>query len=166
MPWCRPGDKPVFEPKMVSLLTHRCVARPHRVKLNMRYRTLTQVLWLTAILLSQHGWEYKIRQQPNFALTGMVITGSWLMRWIHAPRKPCHIPSTGPAFVYLYIMFTTALCTPWGSRIPLGNAISLEPASKKPIAFNTPSGARFIEISAAILRWYNTSPVYAWYMNK
>ena len=26
--WCRPGDKPLSEPVMVSLLTHICVTRP------------------------------------------------------------------------------------------------------------------------------------------
>ena len=28
MAWCRPGDKPLSEPMMVSLLTHICVIRP------------------------------------------------------------------------------------------------------------------------------------------
>ena len=28
MAWCRPGDKPLSEPVMVSLLTHICVTRP------------------------------------------------------------------------------------------------------------------------------------------
>ena len=28
MAWCRPGDKPLSEPMMVSLLTHICVTRP------------------------------------------------------------------------------------------------------------------------------------------
>ena len=28
MAWRRPGDKPLSEPMMVSLLTHICVARP------------------------------------------------------------------------------------------------------------------------------------------
>ena len=27
MAWCRPGDKPLSEPVMVSLLTHICVTR-------------------------------------------------------------------------------------------------------------------------------------------
>ena len=31
MAWCRPGDKPLFEPMMVSLLTHICVTRPQWV---------------------------------------------------------------------------------------------------------------------------------------
>ena len=28
MAWCRPGDKPLSEPMMISLLTHICVTRP------------------------------------------------------------------------------------------------------------------------------------------
>ena len=28
MAWCRPGDKPLSEPKLDSLLTHICVTRP------------------------------------------------------------------------------------------------------------------------------------------
>ena len=31
MAWRRPGDKPLSEPKVVSLLTHICVTRPQRV---------------------------------------------------------------------------------------------------------------------------------------
>ena len=33
MAWRRPGDKPLSEPVMVSLLMHICVTRPQRVKL-------------------------------------------------------------------------------------------------------------------------------------
>ena len=32
MAWRRLGDKPLFEPMMISLLTHICVTRPRRVK--------------------------------------------------------------------------------------------------------------------------------------
>ena len=32
MAWRRPGDKPLSEPVMVSLLTHKCVTRPQWVK--------------------------------------------------------------------------------------------------------------------------------------
>ena len=34
MVWCRPGDKPLSEPMMVSLLTHICVTQPQWVKQN------------------------------------------------------------------------------------------------------------------------------------
>ena len=33
MAWRRPGDKPLFEPMMFSLLTHICVTRPQWVKM-------------------------------------------------------------------------------------------------------------------------------------
>ena len=33
MAWHRPGDKPLSEPMMVSLLTHICVTRPQWVKI-------------------------------------------------------------------------------------------------------------------------------------
>ena len=32
MAWCRPGDKPLSEPMMVSLVTHICVTRPQWIK--------------------------------------------------------------------------------------------------------------------------------------
>ena len=32
MAWCRPGDKPLSEPVMVSLMTHICVTRPQWLK--------------------------------------------------------------------------------------------------------------------------------------
>ena len=39
MAWCRPGDKPLSEPMMVSLLAHICVTRPQWVK-DQRWITL------------------------------------------------------------------------------------------------------------------------------
>ena len=35
MAWRRPGDKPLLEPRMESLLTHICVTRPQWVNLTM-----------------------------------------------------------------------------------------------------------------------------------
>ena len=37
MAWRRPGDKPLFEPMMISLLTHICVTRPQWVKVCNSY---------------------------------------------------------------------------------------------------------------------------------
>ena len=44
MAWCRPGDTPLSDPMMVSLLTHICVTRPQwgntlRLEQNARYFT-------------------------------------------------------------------------------------------------------------------------------
>ena len=38
MAWRRPGDKPLSEPMMVSLLTHICVTRPQWLKLQLDCR--------------------------------------------------------------------------------------------------------------------------------
>ena len=35
MAWCRPGDKPLSEPTMISLLTHICVTQSYWVKTEM-----------------------------------------------------------------------------------------------------------------------------------
>ena len=43
MAWRRPGDKPLSEPMMVSLLTHICVARPQLV--NNQPQSTTFMIW-------------------------------------------------------------------------------------------------------------------------
>ena len=45
MAWRCPGDKPLSEPMMVSLLTHICVTRPQLVK-ELRHEPICQVLVL------------------------------------------------------------------------------------------------------------------------
>ena len=49
MAWRRPGDKPLSEPTMVSLLTHICVTRPQWVKKELQYiecgQSCTAILW-------------------------------------------------------------------------------------------------------------------------
>ena len=40
MAWRCPGDKPSFQPRMVSLPTHVCVTQPHRVKQGLVQCTL------------------------------------------------------------------------------------------------------------------------------
>ena len=42
MAWRRPGNKPLSEPMMISLLTHICVIRPQLFKINDR-------LWPSAL---------------------------------------------------------------------------------------------------------------------
>ena len=45
MTWRRPGDKPLSEPMMAILLTHRCVTRPQRIN-------------MSAIFTISHIWQY------------------------------------------------------------------------------------------------------------
>ena len=47
MAWRRPGDKPLSEPMMVSLLTHICVTRPQGVN----------SLWLSVDIWCQRTWS-------------------------------------------------------------------------------------------------------------
>ena len=43
MDWRRPGDRPLFEPMVVKLLTHICITRPQWVNITSWYRGL--LLW-------------------------------------------------------------------------------------------------------------------------
>ena len=43
MAWRRPGDKPLSEPMMVSLLTHICVTRPQWVNTGLHQRTVSRL---------------------------------------------------------------------------------------------------------------------------
>ena len=54
MAWRRPGDKPLSEPMMVSLLTHICVARPQWVK-----GTITQNLDVFFVASPKKADEHK-----------------------------------------------------------------------------------------------------------
>ena len=47
MAWRLPGDKPLSEPMMVSLLTHLCVTRPQWVNRNKntQYDNMEQMIW-------------------------------------------------------------------------------------------------------------------------
>ena len=49
MAWCRPGDKPLSEPMMVSLLTHICVTRPQWVNDTISYNMTN---WLKRFVLN------------------------------------------------------------------------------------------------------------------
>ena len=46
MAWCRPGNKPLYEPMMVRLPTHICITRPHWVN--------TYPSWLLHCRLDNH----------------------------------------------------------------------------------------------------------------
>ena len=52
MAWRRPGDKPLSEPMVVSLLTHICVARPQWVKITIRV----------------YGWCQAISSKPKYQM--------------------------------------------------------------------------------------------------
>ena len=45
MAWCRPGNKPLSEPMMVSLPTHICVTRPQWVNTNVYFTCVLKIVW-------------------------------------------------------------------------------------------------------------------------
>ena len=53
MAWRRPGDKPISEPMMVSLLMHICVTRSQWVKNTAKYRKIS------AVVLGYFIFEYR-----------------------------------------------------------------------------------------------------------
>ena len=52
MAWCWPGDKPLVEPMMVTLLMHICVTRPQRVGTLQPSNPLTVICQLFALLVA------------------------------------------------------------------------------------------------------------------
>ena len=69
MAWCRPGDKPLSEPMMVNLPTHKCVTRPHWVnRIFMGPLLLTETLipaWINNHMPSKM-WDEISYPFPNF----------------------------------------------------------------------------------------------------
>ena len=53
MAWCRPGDKPLSEPMMVSLTTHICVTLPQWIKL--KHQTFC---YIKCLLPLTHIWHF------------------------------------------------------------------------------------------------------------
>ena len=53
MAWCRPGNKPLSEPMMISLLMHICVTRPEWVITTMQVHTIiTQFHYIVNMMIN------------------------------------------------------------------------------------------------------------------
>ena len=91
MAWRRPGDKPLFEPGTVSLLTHICVTRPQWVKAWWHYGD-RNIFHLYFLFISQQMnywseifdlWYYLSLHLPNTVLlwfldnTNCLLTMYW-----------------------------------------------------------------------------------------
>ena len=75
MAWRLPGDKPLSEPMMISLLTHICVTRPQWVN-----KRLAVQYCFSVIKISQWTalWEYHCcRQNMTFVLEFVGTCGRW-----------------------------------------------------------------------------------------
>ena len=87
MAWHRPGDKPLSEPMMITLLTHICVTRPQWVKMQSlmnldsttcRYNTWQQAqCWLQS--KACYSFIFKFLSIPNI-LSMKWYHSKWLIR--------------------------------------------------------------------------------------
>ena len=82
MAWRRPGDKPLSEPMMGSLLTHICVTRPQWVKTSSWVaKSLGSDSWnhqWSIIILEE--WNSPLAISRSFFVVAVFIT--WLASWI------------------------------------------------------------------------------------
>ena len=62
MAWRRPGDKPLSEPMMVSLLTHICVTRPQWVNIWLRVVLCFSISWCSELPLTKTALRLKLYQ--------------------------------------------------------------------------------------------------------
>ena len=77
MAWRRPGDKPLSEPVMISLLTHICVTRPQWVK-----------MFSTTIIASwgqDTNWQHRGVKRPHLPQTVVFIFAPrvYFLFWTH-----------------------------------------------------------------------------------
>ena len=89
MAWRRPGDKPLSEAMMVSLLTHICVTRPQWV--NQRYLTW-QPIWEWWHTLVSDVYNAKIKYHPG------------------PEHYHIHIAKTIRAWAYMYMIYSNSNC--------------------------------------------------------
>ena len=103
MAWRWPGDKPLSEPMMVSLLTHICVTRPQWVKVmvlwwkDQRITRLLTSLWTINLYMSavsgneatphvwlDHGVSMKCIMDDYIPWTSCLFMDAWLwFLWMH-----------------------------------------------------------------------------------
>ena len=75
MAWRRSGDKPLSEPMMDSLLTHKCVTRPQWVNQRCTYIVTQQIRCCAAILLK---WQKNLTTPHAFT---KIFHQSWRYRY-------------------------------------------------------------------------------------
>ena len=77
MAWRLPGDKPLSEPTMVSLLTHICITRPQRV--NKRH--VASLTWHIR----------KLANQPLHLHWNDILDTRWFISWSKWSHTMAHI---------------------------------------------------------------------------
>ena len=102
MAWHRPGDKPLSEPMMVSLLTHECVTRPKWVKQTQVCAITTEsVSWMlvSVTYFTKHVYQNLTKTPLNFNCSLVKLEVSSVVKY-----------GTG-ALVFLDLYFSTSNLT-------------------------------------------------------
>ena len=86
MAWRRPGDKPLSEPMMVSLLTHICVTRPQWVKPLMHISGTFNVVKLCLLFLSMAEQGNIFSNWPKPCSTINRILGPFYRHYLNSIR--------------------------------------------------------------------------------
>ena len=100
MTWRRPGDKPLSEPMVVSLLTHICVTRPQWVKGCLRWIPPCPLhVVISATFLNTLSWNSKKAEiyyvsQDRFNRTGIKIFANILHSFKHRLSNWCNVNLT------------------------------------------------------------------------
>ena len=86
MAWCRPGDKPLSESMMFSLLTHICVTRPQWVNVMACYLFIHRCWYISDLLHDPcNGWGNMWALMENtWGRGGLLAKGyRWDVVWIN-----------------------------------------------------------------------------------
>ena len=127
MAWRRSGDKPLSEPRIVSLLTHRCVTRPQWVKYEQKKTSQSNMclLWIRSLVYSPHltcyslrlYWRAIDRDYENWPLVCVngnrcILSRNWQYRlWL---QWKCHFATIDEYFVKI-----TAFPFQWSMQLQI-----------------------------------------------
>ena len=81
MAWRRPGDKPLSEPMMVSLLTYTCVTRPQWVNMKCAFCSASKTCWhhwiSGHVLIKAYEFRIKIKNNKFWRVPPKLWIGGW-----------------------------------------------------------------------------------------
>ena len=111
MAWRRPGDKPLFEPMMVNLLTHMCVTRPQWVKVSFTPDLLPRPILQQANPLFQYHSGQDIMTTKSWSMASWGITLSPLPDYCPPPM----VSNASVMCFYLSLLLAWASC--WANNM-------------------------------------------------
>ena len=105
MAWRRPGDKPLSEPMMVSLLTHMCVTRPQWGSGTLYWWVLRYCFraYGTKVLRSSYGVAQCLQPTGN---NGIITNSCSDLRWSTSTLQVKYIDMVAHPMLYYYTMKT------------------------------------------------------------